>query len=111
MVMEVSAVEENTRSLINVTLAGMAMEVSAVEENESLSIVVRLLPSAKVMEVSEVAPLNAELPMEVTLAGRVIEVSAFAPENESSPIVVTPSGMTTAPAQLPPAVTTPLVIV
>jgi hypothetical protein len=93
MVMEVNPELAKARSPRLVTLAGMVMEVSElVAANESFSILVSWLPSAKVTEVSEVAPLNAELPMLVTLAGMVMEVN---PELAKArlPILVTPSGI------------------
>jgi len=65
---------------------------------------------AKVMEVRENAFWNAELPMLVTLVGMATEVSP-APKKAEFPMLVTPDGITTAPTQLLPAVTTPLVIV
>ena len=63
------------------------------------------------IEVNEVALENANCPILVTLAGMVIEVSEEANRNALSPMPVTPPGITTVPAQLLPAVTTPLVIV
>ena len=49
--------------------------------------------------------------MYVTLAGMVTLVSEVAPSNALKRILVTPSGITTAPTQEYPLVTTPLVIV
>ena len=69
----------------------------------------KVTPSGMVIEVREVA-LNAPFPMLVTLAGSVIEVSPPAFMNAPAPMPVTPSGITTAPTQLPPSVTTPSVI-
>jgi hypothetical protein len=50
------------------------------------------LPSAKVIEVSEIAPLNALYPMLVTPAGMVMEVSPLE-EKAYAPMLVTPAGM------------------
>ena len=61
------------------TLAGIVMEVSEVAlENAPRTIDVSVLPAAKVTEVSAVAPENASLPIDVTLAGMVMEVSEVA---------------------------------
>jgi hypothetical protein len=64
------------------------MEVSAVFMNASSPIEVRVLPSAKVTEVSEVVSRNAWYPIDVTPAGMVMEVSAAALKNAPSPIDV-----------------------
>ena len=45
------------------------------------------------MAVSDVQPVNAELPSEVTVAGIVTVASALQPLNASEPTAVTPSGM------------------
>ena len=64
-----------------------------------------------VMKDSAVAPANAVIPIDVTLAGTVMEVSAVAPANALFPIDVTLAGITATPAHEFPPDTTPEVIV
>ena len=67
------------------------------------------MPS-NVMEVSEVAPRNALVPIDVTLAGMVMEVSLLS-LNAPSRIDVASAGITAAPVHDLPARTSPEVIV
>ena len=90
----------------------MVMEVSAVAPlNAEIPIEVRVLVPSNVMEVSEVASKNAEVPIDVTLAGIVMEVSEVALLNAEVPIDVTPAGITAAPVHEASSDTTPESIV
>ena len=60
--------------------------------------------------VSAAAPENADSPMLVTLDGTEMDVNED-PAKASNPISLTPPGITTAPEQSAPFVTTLLVIV
>ena len=92
-----------------VTLAGILMAVSAVElANALFPILVTL--AGILMAVSAVVEANAKFLMLVTVVGILIEVNDEK-KNASSSIIVTPAGISTAALQLPPADTTPLVIV
>ena len=54
-----------------------------------------MTPSGITTLVSDGHPLNAALPIEVTLWGITTLANDLHPENADSPIVVTPSGITT----------------
>ena len=77
-----------------VTPFGMIMFVKAnAFPNTSSPMLLRDESGSNVTVVKLVAPLNALVPMAVTLAGILIDVKADALRNVWSPMLVTPSGM------------------
>ena len=89
----------------------MVIEANEVSLNEAMPIEVTLF--GMVIEVSAVAPLNAESPIEVSTlpAVKVTEVSAVALKNAESSIEVTVFGISAAPVHIVCVVTTLSVIV